>query len=54
MTKSFKKFREEWDDEWGDNDEDRRGKDWKLRDRRDQRKKKTSERLSRFDERDDE
>lgn len=53
MTKSFKKFREEWDDEWGNDDDDRRGKDLKLRERRDSRRKKTSEKLSRFDEQDE-
>ena len=53
MTKSFKKFREEWGDEWGD-DDDRQSKDWKLRDRRDQRKKKTNEKLSRLENREEE
>ncbi len=54
MTKSFKKFREEWDDEWGSDDSDSRGKDRKLRERRDNRRKKTSEKLSRFEDREDE
>lgn len=54
MTKSFKKFREEWDDEWGDNDDDVRGKDRKLRERRDHRRNKTNEKLSRLEARDDE
>lgn len=54
MTKSFKKFREEWDDEWGDSDDDSRGKDRKLRERRDIRRKKTHEKLSRFEDREEE
>jgi hypothetical protein len=51
MTKSFKKFREEWDDEWGNDDYE---KDRKLRERRDNRRKKTNEKLSRFEDRDEE
>ena len=54
MTKSFKRFREEWDNEWGDEDDDSIGKDQKLRERRDNRRKKTSEKLSRFEDREDE
>lgn len=54
MAKSFKKFREEWDDDWSDDDNDTRSKDWKLQARRDQRRKKTSEKLSRFENMDDE
>lgn len=53
MTKTFKKFRESWDDDWSDED-DRRSKDQKMRDRRENRRKKTNEKLSRFDESDDE
>lgn len=53
MTKTFKKFREEWDDEWGNDDDYRRDKDRKLRDRRDNRRKKTSEKLSRFEDQDE-
>lgn len=51
MTKTFKKFRQDWDDEWGD--DDRRDKDRKLQSRRDQRRKKSAEKFSRFDERDE-
>ena len=54
MTKSFKKFREEWDDEWGSEDDTSYGKDRKLRERRDNRRKKTSEKLSRFEDREEE
>lgn len=54
MAKSFKKFREEWDDEWGNDDDESRGKDRKLRERRDNRRKKTYEKFSRFEDRDDE
>lgn len=50
MPKSFKKFREEWDDE----DDDYRRKDHKLKDRRDQRRRKASEKYAKFDEKDDE
>lgn len=52
MTKSFKKFREEWDNEWGDDDD--REKDRKLRERRDNRRKKTYEKFSSFEDRDEE
>ncbi len=54
MPKTFKKFREDWDDEWEDSDYDRRQKDHKLKDRREQRKKKVSEKFANFDNRDDE
>lgn len=55
MAKSFKKFRDEWDDdEWGDNDDDGRNKDHKLKSRREKRRNKISERLSTFDETDSE
>lgn len=56
MPKTFKQFRDDdWDgNEWGNDDEDRRHKDRKLQDRRDQRRKKAGEKLSKFDERDDE
>ncbi len=54
MAKSFKKFRDELDDEWGEDDNDVRRKDWKLQDRRDQRRKKTYEKFSRFENCDDE
>jgi hypothetical protein len=51
MAKSFKKFREDWDDEWGNDDHE---KDRKLRERRDNRRKKTNEKFSRFEDRDEE
>ncbi len=54
MTKSFKKFREEWDNEWGSEDDDHRGKDRKLRERRDSRRKKTYEKFSNFEDREEE
>lgn len=50
MAKSFKKFREEWDYDWEDDVGD---KDRKLQSRRDQRRKKSAEKLSRFDEKAD-
>lgn len=53
MPKTFKKFREEWSDEWG-NDDDFRQKDEKLRERRDKKRKKTNDKLSKFDNKDDE
>ena len=49
MAKSFKKFREEYDDEWG-NDEDYRRNEKKKMSIRDQRRKKANERNSRFEE----
>lgn len=53
MAKSFKMFREEWDDEWGGEDDTSYGKDQKLQERRDIRRKKTSEKLARFEEREE-
>jgi hypothetical protein len=53
MPKSFKKFRDEWDDEWDSGDEDFRSKNNKMRDRRDMRRKKVNEKLSTFDESDE-
>ena len=45
MAKSFKKFREEYeDDEWGDNEEDHRGKEKEKMKIRNQRRKKFQER----------
>lgn len=51
MAKSFKKFREEWeDDEWGDNeDRQSRSKEKRMKNRRDKRKMKHEEKFSRFD-----
>ena len=49
MAKSFKKFREEYDDEWGSDDDHRRSEKKKMK-IRDQRRKKAQERYSRFDE----
>lgn len=55
MTKSFKKFREEWDtDEWGSDDDDNRRKDRKLESRRQQRREKVHEKYSKFDDNGDE
>jgi hypothetical protein len=48
MAKSFKKFREEYDDEWVDDDR-RRSENKKMK-IRDQRRKKAQERSSRFEE----
>jgi hypothetical protein len=50
MAKSFKKFREEWDDEWGSDDDDVRRKERKMMNRRDKRRIKTQEKNSMFDE----
>jgi hypothetical protein len=50
MAKSFKKFREQCDDDWSDDSDD---KDRELQKRRDQRRKKTAEKFSRFDEKAD-
>lgn len=51
MTKTFKKFRRDFNDEWSD--DDRREKDRKLQTRRDQRRKKSAEKFSHFDEKDE-
>jgi hypothetical protein len=55
MAKSFKKFREEWeDDEWGLNDEDDvRSKEHRMKNRRNKRKNKVQEKYSSFDNIDD-
>jgi hypothetical protein len=50
MAKSFRKFREEWDDEWENNDDDVRRKERKMMTRRDKRRVKAQEKSSRFDE----
>jgi hypothetical protein len=53
MPKTFKEFRQDWD-EWGDDDDDdRRRKDQKLKHRRDERRKKAGEKYSRFDKDDE-
>lgn len=45
MAKSFKKFREDYeDDEWGDNEKDHRGKEKEKMKIRKQRRKKFQER----------
>jgi hypothetical protein len=49
MAKSFKKFREEYDDEWGDDNEDRYHNKKKMGIQQ-QRRKKAREKLSVFDE----
>ena len=48
MAKSFKKFRQDWDDEWGNEDEDERRKSDKMKNRRDMRRKKSSESMHRL------
>jgi hypothetical protein len=50
MAKSFKKFREEWDDDWDNGDDDVRRKERKMMTRRDKRRVKAQEKNSRFDE----
>ncbi len=46
MAKSFKKFRDEWNDDWEDSDYDKkRG----LEDRRQERRKKDQSRVSAFE-----
>ena len=53
MAKSFKKFRDEWDDdEWGSNDEFR-SKDRNLENRRSKRRKKVQDRFSNLEDDDD-
>ena len=48
MAKSFKKFREEWeDDEWGDDDDHRR-KERRMEKRRKKRRTKVQEKYSAF------
>lgn len=48
MAKSFKKFRESWeDDEWGENEERQiRSKEKRMKNRRDKRKMKHEEKYS--------
>jgi len=54
MAKSFKKFREEWeDDEWG-NDDYNRKKDRNLENRRQKRRSKIAEKFSAFEDKDEE
>lgn len=51
MAKSFKTFRQDYDDEWGDpKDRDFRKKDKKMKSRRDERKKKVHDKFSAFDD----
>lgn len=50
MAKSFKKFREEWDDDWNSDDDDTRRKEKKMMSRRDKRRIKAQEKNSRFEE----
>jgi len=54
MAKSFKKFREQWEeDEWGDNEERSvRRKEKKMKSRRDKRKMKHEEKYSNFNDND--
>lgn len=53
MAKSFREFRKDnfQEDEWGDDDFERR-KDRKLKHRREERKKKVMQKYSAFDEKD--
>lgn len=46
MAKSFRKFREDYDDEWGTDDDDFRRKDNKMKHRRDKKRQKMSEKYS--------
>lgn len=48
MAKSFKKFREEYEDEWGNDDDYRRNEKKKMK-IRENRRKKAYERNSRFE-----
>lgn len=49
MRKSFKKFQDdEWDDEWGNDDDDFRRKDKKMKNRRDKKRQKINDKLTRF------
>lgn len=51
MAKSFKKFRQGWDDdEWGDDEDYGRKKDRKLEKRRKNRRKKMAEKFSALEE----
>ena len=56
MAKSFKKFREEWeDDEWGRFDEeDIRRKERRMENRRSKRRDKVQEKFASFDDTGDE
>lgn len=48
MAKSFKKFRESYDDEWESGDDERRRKDRKKKNIRQQRRNKDKEKFSTF------
>lgn len=50
MAKSFKKFRESYDEEWGNGDDERRRKDRKKKNIRQQRRNKAKEKLLTFSE----
>jgi hypothetical protein len=54
MAKSFKKFRDEWDNEWEGDDEIVRNKEQRMQNRRNQRKTKAQEKYAAFDESDEE
>jgi len=54
MAKSFRRFREDqYEDEWGDNDEFR-GKRNRMKERKDKQRKKNNEILASYDVKDDE
>jgi hypothetical protein len=51
MAKSFKKFREEWeDDEWGTSEDDHRRKERRMENRRNKRRDKIQEKFASFDD----
>jgi hypothetical protein len=54
MAKTFKKFREDYmDDEWGDEDESVTNKERRMKNRRDRKKTKHTERNETFAEKND-
>jgi hypothetical protein len=54
MAKSFRRFREDqYEDEWGDDDEFR-GKRNRMKERKDKQRQKNNEKMSSYDVKDDE
>ena len=54
MAKSFRRFREDqYDDEWGDDDEFR-GKRNRMKERKDKQRRKNNEKMASYDVNDDE
>ncbi len=53
MAKSFKKFRDDYDDEWDMTDDDVSFKEQRMQARRDRKKTKVQEKYSVFEEGDD-